>query len=117
MKMRTRKKLDRGSRKNVRLKRKKGIGRSMTSLETDIRAKREKVRPRIQPMTIPQNPIALATLFEKIPVIPDAIPVATISRMAMDNSCTVVSLAVVVFQGATHPLDMWAFLPSRSGGR
>lgn len=64
------------------------MGSNMTSWEIDTSAKKEKTRPRIQPMMIPQIPIILAIVFETKLMIPDAKPAATIIRMAMDNRCT-----------------------------
>jgi hypothetical protein len=48
----------------------------------------------------------LALLFEAKLIIPDAMPVVTMSRMAMDNSCTVAPHAIKRFQGGACLLDM-----------
>ena len=79
---------------------------SMTWLETEISAKREKARPMIQPPMIPQIPIILAVFLDTIPVIPEAMPVVTISKMAMDNSCTIVLPGMVMLQSATCLLEI-----------
>jgi hypothetical protein len=77
----------------------------MTWLETEISAKREKARPRIQPPMIPQIPIRSDVFLDTIPIIPDAMPVVTISKMAMDNSCTIILPGLAILQSAPCLLE------------
>jgi hypothetical protein len=95
----------------------KGTGISMTWLETEISAKREKARPRIQPPIIPQIPIRLAAFLDTIPAIPDTMPVVTIIKMAMDNSCTIELPKLAILQSATCLLEIKRVLFSGYSGR